>query len=66
LLSNGLVNANSEDGSLYVLNPHGTLRHKLFPNLAIGAADTPLSIDPDGRIYTQNDDQLFVAGDEGE
>lgn len=51
---------------MYVLNPHGTLRHKLFLNLAIGAAYTPLSIDPDGRIYTQNDDQLFVAGDEGE
>jgi outer membrane protein assembly factor BamB len=58
----GFVYANSEDGSLYVLNPDGTLRHKLFTNLAIGAAYTPLSIGPDGRIYTQNDGHLFVAG----
>lgn len=63
---NGFVYANSEDGSLYVLNRQGTLRHKLFLNLAIGAAYTPLSIGPDGRIYTQNDGQLFVAGDEDE
>lgn len=60
---NGFVYANSEDGSLYVLNQNGTLRHKLFLNLAIGAAYTPLSIGPDGKIYTQNDGRLFVAGD---
>lgn len=54
--------ANSEDGSLYVLNKNGTLRDKLFQNLAIGAAYTPLSIGPDGKIYTQNDERLFVAG----
>jgi outer membrane protein assembly factor BamB len=62
----GLVYVNSEDGSLYVLNKNGTLRHKLFLNLAIGAAYTPLSIGPDGRIYTQNDGRLFVAGSEDE
>ena len=54
--------ANSEDGSLYVLNKNGTLRDKLFLNLAIGAAYTPLSIGRDGWIYTQIDGQLFVAG----
>jgi outer membrane protein assembly factor BamB len=59
----GLVYANSEDGSLYVLNRNGTLRHKLFLNLAIGAAYTPLSLGPDGKIYTQNDGRLFVAGE---
>lgn len=59
---NGLVYVNSEDGSLYVLNKNGTLRQKLFLNLAIGAAYTPLSLGPDGRIYTQNDGRLFVAG----
>lgn len=58
----GLVYVNSEDGSLYVLNRNGTLRQKLFTNLAIGAAYTPLSIGPDGRTYTQNDGHLFVAG----
>jgi len=54
------------DGSLYVLKRNGTLRHRLFLNLAIGAAYTPLSIGPDGKIYTQNDGHLFVEGDEGE
>ena len=58
----GRVYANSEDGSLYVLNKNGTLRDKLFLNLAIGAAYTPLSIGPDGKIYTQNDGRLFVVG----
>jgi hypothetical protein len=62
----GFVYANSEDGSLYVLNRDGTLRHKLFLNLAIGAAYTPLSIGPDGKIYTQNDGHLFVAGERDE
>jgi hypothetical protein len=32
-------------------------------NLAIGAAYTPLSIGSDGKIYTQNDGELFVAGE---
>jgi len=34
----------------------------LFLNLAIGAAYTPLSIGPDGKLYTQNDGHLFVVG----
>jgi outer membrane protein assembly factor BamB len=59
----GSVYANSEDGSLYVLSRNGRLKRKLFLNLAIGAAYTPLSIGPDGKIYTQNDGQLFVAGE---
>jgi hypothetical protein len=61
--ADGRVYANSEDGSLYVLNRDGTLRHKIFLNLAIGAAYTPLSIGADGKIYTQNDGQLFVVGE---
>jgi hypothetical protein len=64
----GNVYANSEDGNIYIIpqgntgifsTPKGT---PLFLNLAIGAAYTPLSIGPDGRIYTQNDGHLFVAG----
>jgi len=62
----GFVYVNSEDGSLYMLEPDGTLKHKLFTNLAIGAAYTPLSIGPDGKIYTQNAGHLFVAGDPDE
>jgi len=30
--------------------------------LALGAAYTPLTIGPDGKIYTQNDGHLFVVG----
>lgn len=59
----GNVYANSEDGNIYVIDKNGVLVNKLFLNLAIGAAYTPLSIGPDGRIYTQNDGQLFVVGD---
>jgi hypothetical protein len=33
-----------------------------FTNLALGAAYTPLSVDAQGRIFTQNDGHLFVVG----
>ena len=58
----GNVYDNSEDGNLYVVRPDGTLREHLFLDLALGAAYTPVSIGADGRIYTQNDGHLFVAG----
>ncbi len=54
--------ANSEDGNLYAVRPDGRLRDHLFLDLAIGAAYTPLSIDGEGRILTQNDGHLFVVG----
>ena len=59
---NGTVFANSEDGSLYEIDRNGNLLNTVFTQLAIGAAYTPLSIGPDGRIYTQNDGRLFVIG----
>ena len=65
--SAGNVYANNEDGNLYVI-PQGhmgvfsTPASHVFLNLAIGAAYTPLSIGPDGKLYTQNDGHLFVAG----
>jgi len=58
----GVVYANAEDGHVYAIDQGGTLRERLFLNLALGAAYTPLSIGGDGRIYTQNDGKLFVAG----
>lgn len=58
----GNVFANSEDGNLYAIRANGTLRENLFLNTALGAAYTPLSIDGDGRILTQNDGHLFVVG----
>ena len=60
---NGNVFVNSEDGSLYVIRQSGKLRDQLFLDLALGAAYTPLSIDGDGRILTQNNGHLFVVGD---
>jgi hypothetical protein len=64
---NGTVYANSEDGSIYVI-PQGHAgifmqpQSSLFLNLALGAAYTPLSIGPDGRLYTQNNGHLFAVG----
>jgi hypothetical protein len=60
--ANGAVYANSEDGNLYVIGQGGVLRQHLFQQLAIGAAYTPASLDASGRIYSQNDGVLFVAG----
>jgi len=69
---NGNVYVNSEDGNIYQLSqpppgtPAGTIitqpAGNLFLNLALGAAYTPLSIGPDGKLYTQNNGQLFVVG----
>src|SRR5439155_23994051 len=59
--------ANSEDGNLYVI-PQGhtgvfsAASSVRFLNLALGAAYTPLSIGPDGKLYTQNAGHLFVVG----
>jgi outer membrane protein assembly factor BamB len=60
----GVVYANGEDGNLYAIDQGGLLRERIFLNLALGAAYTPLSIGFDGRIYTQNDGKLFVVGAE--
>jgi hypothetical protein len=60
--ANGNVYANSEDGNLYVIAQGSTLRSILFQNLALGAAYTPTSLGADGKIYSQNDGHLFVAG----
>ncbi len=65
--ASGSVYVTSEDGSLYVL-PQGNTgvftvpTASLFLKLAVGAAYTPLSIGPDGKLYTQNDGHLFVVG----
>lgn len=58
----GIVYVNSEDGNLYAINQGGTLRERIFLQLASGAAYTPLSLGVDGKIYTQNAGILFVVG----
>jgi len=60
--SSGVVYANSEDGNLFAINQGGTLKQKIFQQLAIGAAYTPASIGGDGKLYSQNDGHLYVVG----
>src|ERR1051326_3619785 len=60
--SNGVTYANSEDGNLFAINPNGSLKQKIFQQLAIGAAYTPASIGGDGKLYSQNDGHLYVVG----
>lgn len=60
--ANGTVYAGSEDGNVYVIGQRGTLLGSLFLRAALGAAYTPLSIGPDGKIYAQNSGHLFVLG----
>ena len=59
---NGTVFSNSEDGNLYEIDHTGHLINRVFTQLALGAAYTPLSIGPDGKIYTQNAGIMFVIG----
>ncbi|MBZ5509219.1 MAG: hypothetical protein LAO78_27480 [Acidobacteriia bacterium] len=60
--ANGNVYANSEDGNLYSIGQGGAMLQRIFQQLAIGAAYTPASIGPDGKIYSQNDGHLFIVG----
>jgi len=60
--ANGVVYANSEDGNMFAINQGGTLKQKIFQQLALGAAYTPASLGSDGKIYSQNAGHLFVVG----
>jgi hypothetical protein len=65
--SNGTVYVNSEDGNVYSIpqGNHGVFtipQQQIFLKQAIGAAYTPLSVGPDGKLYVQNDGHLFVVG----
>ncbi len=70
---NGTVMALSEDGNLYAI-PQGHTgvfdmsspdAHRMFTNLALGAAYTPSTIGPNGLIYTENGGDLLVVGASG-
>jgi hypothetical protein len=63
----GNVYVNSEDGNIYELSQGNTgvftmPTGKMFLDIALGAAYTPLSIGSDGKLYTQNNGKFFVAG----
>ncbi len=58
----GIAYLNGEDGVLYAFDRSGQVRGQIFLDTALGAAYTPLSIGPDGVIYTQNNGVLFAIG----
>lgn len=60
--SHGTVYANSEDGNVYIISSGGKLMAKYFLKSAVQAAYTPIAIGPDGKIYAENDGELFVLG----
>lgn len=60
--ANGVIYVNNEDGNLYAINPDGTLKQRIFQQLALRAAYTPASIGPDGKIYSQQNGRLIVIG----
>jgi hypothetical protein len=60
--ANGIVYANNEDGNVYAINQGGTQKGKIFLRRAIGAAYTPVAIGLDGKLYTENDGDMFVVG----
>ena len=60
--ADGVTYANSDDGFLYAIDREGQLFDRIFLDVTLGAAYTPVSIGPDGRIYAQNSGHLLVVG----
>jgi hypothetical protein len=58
----GDVFVNAEDGNVYVVGQGGVQRAKVFLDQALGAAYTPIALDPSGRVYTLNNGELSVRG----
>jgi hypothetical protein len=58
----GVAYLNGEDGVLYAFDRDGHVLSEIFLDTALGAAYTPLSIGPDGVVYTQNNGVLFAVG----
>jgi len=59
---NGTVYANNEDGNVYVIKQGGILKGTIFLKKAIGAAYTPMAVGRDGKLYTENDGDMFALG----
>jgi hypothetical protein len=58
----GTAYLNGEDGVLYAFDRSGHVIGQVFLDTALGAAYTPLSLGPDGVVYTQNNGVLFAVG----
>jgi outer membrane protein assembly factor BamB len=59
---NGNVYGLSDDGHFYVVDSQGHQLEKVFLSKTIASAYTPVSLDPSGRVYAQNNGQLYVLG----
>jgi hypothetical protein len=60
--ANGTVYVNSEDGNVYVITQGGKQVGKMFLQSAVAAAYTPVAIGPDGKVYAENNGNMFVLG----
>jgi hypothetical protein len=58
----GTAYLNGEDGVLYAFDRAGNVVASTFLDTALGAAYTPLSLGPEGIVYTQNNGVLFAIG----
>jgi hypothetical protein len=58
----GNVYANDEDGYVYQIGQGGVLKTQTFLNQALGAAYTPISLDPSGRVFALNNGELTILG----
>ena len=58
----GNTYVNAEDGNVYVVGQGGVQLDKVFLNQALGAAYTPIALDPSGRVYTLNNGEMSVRG----
>jgi outer membrane protein assembly factor BamB len=59
---NGTVYGLNEDGYMYAIDRHGVEVERVFMTRTRAAAYTPLSIDTRGRVYAQNNGELYVLG----
>ena len=60
--AHGTVFANAEDGFVYEIGQGGLLKTQTFLNQALGAAYTPISLDPAGHVFALNNGELTVFG----
>jgi outer membrane protein assembly factor BamB len=59
---NGTVYGLNEDGYMYAIGQGGVELERFFMTRTLAAAYTPLSIDTRGRIYAQNNGELYILG----
>jgi outer membrane protein assembly factor BamB len=58
----GTVYGLAADGHFYVIDSQGHQREKVFLSKTIASAYTPVSLDSRGRVYAQNNGELYVLG----